>query len=87
MHHAHLAEAINAGRPAATQMLDALQGSGLGSTQSLAMIDRMINAQAYVMSADDIFYASAVIFLLLIPLVWLARPARGPAIVDGGAAD
>ena len=50
------------------------------------MLDRMVNAQAYVLSADDIFYASAVIFLLLIPLLWLTRPPRGDAHVDAEAA-
>ena len=86
MHHAHLTEAINHGNLAATQTLGNLQGSGFDGTQSLAMLDRMINAQAYVLSADDIFYASAVIFLLLIPLVWAARPPRGEAPADAGGA-
>ena len=40
------------------------------------MIDRLINVQAYVLSADDIFYASAVIFLLLIPLLWFTHPLK-----------
>ena len=85
MHHAHLTEAINHGNPAATQALANLQGSGFDPAQSLAMLDRTINAQAYVMSADDIFYASAVIFLLLIPLLWLTRPPRGGAHADEAA--
>ena len=79
MHHAHLTEAINHGNLAATQALANLQASGFDSAQSLAMLDRMVNAQAYVMSADDIFYASAIIFLLLIPLLWFTRPPRGNA--------
>ena len=79
MHHAHLVEAINRGNPAATQALANLQSSGFDSAQRLAMLDRMVNAQAYVLSADDIFYASAVIFVLLIPLLWLTRPPRGNA--------
>jgi DHA2 family multidrug resistance protein len=62
MHHAHLTESINHGNLAPTQALANLQGSGLDSAQSLAMLDRMVNAKAYVMSADDIFYASAVTF-------------------------
>ena len=41
-------ESINRGNLAATQALGNLQGSGFDATQSLAMIDRMINAQAYV---------------------------------------
>jgi len=88
MHHAHLVESINAGRLAATQAQDSLRGLGLDGTQSLALIDRLINAQAYVLAADDIFYASAVIFLLLIPLLWLTRPRKVSAVAAGaGAAD
>ena len=86
MHHAHLTEAINHGNAAAAQALANLQGSGFDAAQSLGMLDRMVNAQAYVLSADDIFYASAVIFLLLIPLLWLTRPPRGDAHVDAEAA-
>jgi DHA2 family multidrug resistance protein len=87
MHHAHLSEAINHGNAAATQALASLQSSGLDGAQSLAMLDRMVNAQAYVLSADDIFYASAVIFLLLIPLLWFTRPPQGGAHTEdaGGA--
>ena len=78
-------EAINHGNAAAAQALSGLQGAGYDSAQSLAMLDRMINAQAYVLSADDIFYASAIIFLLLIPLLWLTRPPRGGAHADEAA--
>jgi DHA2 family multidrug resistance protein len=77
MHHAHLAEAVSGSNLAATQALGRLQGSGLDAAQSLAMLDRLVNAQAFVMAADDIFYASAIIFLLLIPLLWVTRPPRG----------
>jgi DHA2 family multidrug resistance protein len=86
MHHAHLTEAINHGNLAATQTLGNLQGSGYDGTQSLAMVDRMINAQAFVLSADDIFYASAIIFLMLIPLLWVTRPPRGGAAADAAGA-
>ena len=41
-----------------------------------------------MLAADDIFYASAVIFLLLIPLLWLTRPRKVSAVAAGaGAAD
>jgi MFS transporter, DHA2 family, multidrug resistance protein len=85
MHHAHLTESINSGSVATTQTLQNLQGSGLDATQSLATIDRMINAQAYILSADDIFYASAIIFLMLIPLLWMTRPAKVSGVDAGGA--
>ena len=86
MHHAHLTESINSGSVAATQALANLQASGYDGTQSLAIIDRMINVQAYVLSADDIFYVSTVIFILLLPLVWLARRNKGGGAAEAGAA-
>jgi DHA2 family multidrug resistance protein len=85
MHHAHLTESINSGSVATTQTLSNLQGSGLDATQSLAMVDRMLNAQAFVLSADDIFYASAIIFLVLLPFIWLARPRKGTGADAAGA--
>ena len=85
MHHAHLTESISAGNPTATQALSSLQGSGVDPAQSLALIDRLINVQAYVLAADDIFYASTVIFVLLIPLLWFTRRLKGGAADAGGA--
>ena len=86
MHHAHLTEAINGGSLATSRALDSLHGSGLGTTQALASIDRMIDAQAYVMSADDIFYASAVIFIVLLPLLWMTRRSRSASADAAGGA-
>jgi DHA2 family multidrug resistance protein len=44
--------------------------------QGRAVINRLIDQQAYMMSANDIFYLSALVFLALIGLVWLSRPVR-----------
>jgi DHA2 family multidrug resistance protein len=85
MHHAHLSESITTGNLAATQALTNLQGSGYDGAQSLALIDRLINVQAYVLSADDVFYGSAVIFIVLVPLVWIARRGKTSAVDAGGA--
>ncbi|WP_319239574.1 hypothetical protein [uncultured Propionivibrio sp.] len=41
--------------------------------QSLGYINRMVDQQAFMLSANDVFAASAVLFLLLIPIVWWAR--------------
>jgi len=85
MHHAHLAESISTGSVATTQTLSGLQGSGMDPAQSLAMIDRMINVQAYVLAADDIFYVSTVIFVLMIPLLWFTHPLKSSVTDAGGA--
>ena len=85
MHHAHLVEHIGPGNVAASQALSSLQGTGLDSAQALALLDRLVNVQAYVLSADDIFWASMVMFAVLVPMVWLAKAAK-PAAIDAGGA-
>jgi DHA2 family multidrug resistance protein len=86
MHHAQLAESVNQGNFAATQMLGGLGGAGLSPEQALAQINRLVDQQAYTLAVNDVFYASALIFLLLIPVVWLSRPKRaGAASADAAA--
>jgi len=48
-------------------------------------MNRIVDQQAYMLATNDIFYASAILFLLLIPLVWLARPQKGGAGGDAAA--
>ena len=48
------------------------------------MMNRLIDQQAFMLSANDVFYVSALLFLLLIGVVWLARPVRRRR--PGGAA-
>jgi MFS transporter, DHA2 family, multidrug resistance protein len=76
MHHAQLAEYINRGNTAAMDTLAGMQGAGMTQTQALAQINRLIDQQAYMLAANDVFYVSAAIFMCLIPIVWLARPKR-----------
>jgi MFS transporter, DHA2 family, multidrug resistance protein len=54
--------------------------------QSSAMINRMIDQQAFMMSANDVFFASAILFLLLIGVIWLARPVKATAAAGASAA-
>jgi len=74
LHHAQLTEAIHLGNATATQVLAGMSDAGLTSGQALAQVNRLVDQQAYMLAANDVFYASALIFLLLIPLVWLSRP-------------
>ena len=74
MHHAQLAESIHLGNSTATQVLSGMGNAGLTPEQALAQVNRLIDQQAYMLAANDVFYASALIFLLLIPVVWLSRP-------------
>ena len=82
LHHAQLAEAINQGSTAATGALTGLGKLGFTGEQALGVINRMLTQQAFMLGAVDVFYASAVLFLLLIPLVWLSKPMHGAANTD-----
>jgi DHA2 family multidrug resistance protein len=86
MHHAHLVEQINGANVNATQALAGLQSQGLSAEQAYAQINRLIDQQTFTRSADDIFLASALVFLLLLAVVWMARPAKGAAPADAGGA-
>jgi DHA2 family multidrug resistance protein len=83
LHHARMVEHLTPGDPATAAALDRLGGMGIGTPQAYALLDRMVNVQAFTLSALELFYVSAILLVLLIPLLWLARPPRRAA---GGAA-
>jgi len=86
LHHAHLVEQVNRGNAAAMQTYGQLDAAGLSTEQASAMINRMIDQQAYTMAATDLFRISALLFLLLIVAVWLTRPKRSAVAADAGGA-
>ena len=87
LHHAQLAELINRGSVATTATLANFASAGMGSEQALAQINRLIDQQAFTLAADDVFFASSMVFILLIPMVWLSHPAKrgGAAAADAAA--
>jgi DHA2 family multidrug resistance protein len=83
MHHAQISEYVNQGSTATNSALTGLAGAGLTPDQALGTINRLVDQQAYMLAANDVFYASSLIFLLLIPLVFLTRHTKAGA----GSAD
>ena len=79
LHHAQLTEYVNPGSPAASSALSGLASAGLTPDQILATLNRLVDQQAYMLAANDVFYASAIIFLCLIPLVFLAKNTKASA--------
>ena len=82
MHHAQISEYVTQGSAATSSALSGLASAGLTPEQALGTVNRLVDQQAYMLAANDVFYASALIFLLLIPLVFLARRIKSGA---GGA--
>jgi DHA2 family multidrug resistance protein len=82
LHHAQLTEHINPYNPVSSQALTGIQSGGLTPDQSVSLVSRLIDQQAAMMSANDIFLFSAWLFLALIGVVWLSKPIRAKG---GGA--
>jgi len=57
----------------AFRVLQGLQGMGFTAEQALAQVERVVSQQVFTLAARDIFYVSLLLFLALIPVVWLAR--------------
>ncbi|WP_372528077.1 DHA2 family efflux MFS transporter permease subunit [Piscinibacter sp.] len=86
MHHAHLAETVNRGNDAATATLSQLGAAGYSNEQALAVVNRLVDQQAYTMAATDLFYLSSLLFVMLIGMVWMTRPRQGGGAVEAGGA-
>jgi DHA2 family multidrug resistance protein len=82
LHHAQLAEQTSVNNPVFAGAIDSLQGTLGGSApQALAYFEHSLNTQAAMLGLNDIFWLSAVIFVLIVPLIWVTRPSK-----EGGAA-
>jgi MFS transporter, DHA2 family, multidrug resistance protein len=86
LHHSQLVEFINDASIATNQTLSSLSAMGLSKEQSLSYINRLIDQQAFMLSANDIFAFSSALFVALIAIIWLARPTRSGSPVDAGGA-
>jgi DHA2 family multidrug resistance protein len=81
LHHSQLVEALGSNTVVSPQALADLHARGFDAQQSYGMLNRLVDQQAFMLSANDIFLASGVLFVLMVFLIWLARPPRA-----GGAA-
>ena len=85
LHHAQLAEGVSQGSMVAGQTLAQLRAAGYSGEQALAVINRMVDQQAYMLAATDLFWLSSVLFLVLIALGVDVEPTLGTAAGGGGA--
>ncbi|WP_296000650.1 DHA2 family efflux MFS transporter permease subunit [Rugamonas sp.] len=86
LHHARLAEQTSINNPAFTDSIGQLQTVlGLTAQQAQARFEVTLNSQAYMLGLNDVFWMSAVIFIAIIPLIWLTKPAKGQ-VSDAAAA-
>ena len=68
--------------PATHQWLKHLESLGFSASQANQSLADTIQAQAYVLATNDIAWASIWIFVALIGVIWIARPAkRGAGLI------
>jgi MFS transporter, DHA2 family, multidrug resistance protein len=82
-HHATLTEYVSSGDPATTRYIQHLSQLPLSATQRLGYIDQIVNRESLTLAVNDVFYLCTILFVLLIPVLWFARPPFGST--GGGA--
>nr|WKF61230.1 Multidrug export protein EmrB [Paraburkholderia busanensis] len=83
LHHAQLAEQTSATNPLYNDAIATIHSTLGGSMdQARAFFEQSLNAQAAMLGLNDIFWLSSMIFIVIIPLIWMTKPAKG----GGGAA-
>jgi DHA2 family multidrug resistance protein len=79
LHQSRLADQTTIFTPGLSHALQNLHGFGLSDLAAKAAVTRTMVSQAYLLAADDIFWISGWICIVLIGTVWLCRRA-----VSGG---
>jgi len=74
LHQAHLVERVTTYDWAARTTIDQAHGLGAPGASAFAMIERAVVQQAYMLATNDLFWLWGWLFLLLVAVVWLARP-------------
>lgn len=82
MHRTVLTEHVRQDAVGWTTMHNALQGLGFNDAQALGYVDNIVSQQATTLAANDLYTMFAVVLLLLIPLIWMAKP---PFVAGQGA--
>nr|WP_199038462.1 DHA2 family efflux MFS transporter permease subunit [Dyella sp. ASV24] len=79
LHHSNLTENVTSASQPATQIVGQLTHGGLGQTQALGVVDQLVNKEALTLAVNDVFLLCAILFVVLIPVIWLAKPPFGSA--------
>lgn len=85
LHQSQLASATSLGDPRMQEALLGLKRIGLEGQQALAVLNRSLTSQAYLLSTLDLFWLYGGISLLLVGAVWLTRRPAG--VAHAAAAD
>jgi len=70
-YHARIAETATVYAQATVEFLEDAKALGLRNEQALKLLDNTVNNQAFILSLNDLFFLASLMFLVLIPPIWL----------------
>jgi DHA2 family multidrug resistance protein len=76
-HHAVLTEHIRTSAGAWTQFQAQLATHGITGNGASEYVNALISAQASTLGVNDVFHILGLVYFLLIPIVWFAKPPFG----------
>ena len=83
-HHARLTETAVPGTPAYEQLMAQLGHAGMNAQQRFTLLDSLISQQAATQATIDVLHLTAILFGLMILMVFFAKPAKGVVASGGG---
>ena len=81
-HHAVLTEHIRNSAAGWIQYQSQLAAHGISGINASQYVDVLISSQASTLGVGDVFNLSGLMFLLLVPLIWFAKPPFGARAVN-----
>jgi DHA2 family multidrug resistance protein len=75
-HHVRLTGYIDQLNPLAGEALERLTNLGMTQEQAIGYLERQITNQGFIVAANEIFQLCSFSFLVMIILVWIAKPAK-----------
>lgn len=81
LHHTQLTEHITPYSPDTAEAVRQMTEAGLNGEQAVGLINSTITQQGFIVGSNEIFLAGSILFIIMIPIIWLAKP---PFHHDGG---
>ena len=86
LHHARLIEQVSGYNPNFTDAISYTQSTlEVGASNALAFVEHGLGAQAAMLGINDVFWVSSIIFVLIIPLIWVTHPSKDVDVGAGAA--
>jgi MFS transporter, DHA2 family, multidrug resistance protein len=81
VHRVQLADHISAGAPQTAEFTARLGAAGLPPDQVTGVLERLLAGQSNRLATTDVFWLCGCLLIVLIPVIWLARPPFGRPVL------